>query len=109
MTVILFNIIIKNLIKFLSRYEKEETLTAFNLNISLKIVIATFINTALIPLLIYQSTDWFTNYGLINDVILYVLSINFVKPTLDLISPSYIKRLIERKRELKKGVRSTLN
>ena len=48
--VTIINIILENIIRSLSSYEKHETHTKFSISFGSKLLLATFINTGLIPL-----------------------------------------------------------
>ncbi len=39
-------------VRYLTQYEKLETSTAFNVSVAMKLTIARFINTAIIPVII---------------------------------------------------------
>ena len=52
-------------VRFLSIREKHETVTAYNLSCSIKLTLARFINTAIVPVIINVTTDkWFNEGGL---------------------------------------------
>ncbi len=104
------NSILKTFIQLSSRKEKDATYTNHNISLASKMLFATFVNTALIPIIIYNSIeDWFTSYGLVFDIIIYALVIAFIKPVIDLVHPDYLRLLLLRRYQLRLGSKSKLN
>ena len=50
--IILINIILKSVVRYLTSKERHETYTAYNLSVALKLMIARFVNTAIVPVII---------------------------------------------------------
>ena len=61
------NKILKFIVRFLSKYERAETYSSHNNSVAFKMLFSTFINTIIVPLIIYRDPqdEWFTNYGLL--------------------------------------------
>jgi len=86
--VILFiNTILKHVVVYLTVFERHETRTAYNLSVALKLVIARFVNTAIVPVIVnIYSNRWFVDGGLVSDFFSIMISIAFVDPILDLLN-----------------------
>jgi hypothetical protein len=64
--IILINNILKIVVKYVTSKERHETNTAHNLSLAMKLMLAKFVNTAIVPVLIKINTDqWFTDGGLV--------------------------------------------
>lgn len=104
------NYILTRLIKYVTLYERHETYTKFNLSVALKLVLATFINTGLIPLFVnYQTKNWFTRSGLIDDIFYNTISVCFVGPLFNVINIGRIYKWIIRYIETKKGDKTKMS
>ena len=79
-------------IQELSKLEKHYTHTYFNFTVAIKLTLAMFINTGLIPYFVNIDTeDWFTRSGLVMDVFFNILSVWFLSPLLYAFSFKYLK------------------
>ena len=79
------NIILTKIIRVISKYERHETYTKYNVSVALKLTFSMFINTGIIPLVINLGSDnWFGYGGLVVDIFLIMLTINFVTPLTNL-------------------------
>ena len=56
-TVTLVNMILRNVVRKMSTYEKHDTWTADSVSIAFKLTAARFVNTSIIPLLINSTFD----------------------------------------------------
>lgn len=90
-TVVGINSVLKIVIRKFSSYEKHDTITSTQISIALKLTIARFINTAVIPIIVnYDVNQWFTRGGLVEDVLIILLTIAFLDPIMYLINFSRI-------------------
>lgn len=81
--IILINNILKWVVKYLTEKERHETYTAFNISIAIKLMLARFVNTAIVPVIInIQSDMWFNEGGLVSDLFSIMISISFIDPVL---------------------------
>lgn len=96
--VVIFNNTLIILIRKFSSSEKHETHTKYNLSVAFKMTVATFVNSAIIPLVVNidQNTDWFANGGLVVDIFYNFVSIGFVTPLLYIFDTFFIIRFIKR-------------
>ena len=102
--VIIINFLLKIAIRYLSSYEKHSTYTRYHLSVATKLMLSTFINSALLPLFINIDKDkWFNSSGLATTIFYNVISISFISPLLDFFSISYILKRFKMWREEKKG------
>ena len=78
----IINVFLLNIVRWLSRFEHDETNTAYNLSVALKLTVVRFVNTALVPLAVNRSakTEWFNEGGLITNIFYIFLSISFINP-----------------------------
>lgn len=107
--VVVFNNILVTLIRRFSASEQHETHTKYTLSVALKLTIATFVNSGIIPLVVNRrEQDWFTNSGLALDIYNNVISLSFVTPLLYLVDVMFFLRLINRCLAKRKGAKSTL-
>jgi len=61
------------------------------LSIALKLGLARFVNTALIPCIVNNQYErWFIDGGLVSDTFAIMISVSFLDPILMLIDPEYI-------------------
>jgi hypothetical protein len=81
--IILINNILKWVVRYLTEKERHETYTAFNISVAVKLMLARFVNTAILPVIInIQSDMWFNEGGLVSDLFSIMISISFVDPVL---------------------------
>ena len=107
--VISINVGLSKVVRMLTEKEVHDSLTNFNLSISFKLVAALFVNTGFIPLFVnLGKNNWFTEAGLIVDILYNTISVSFVGPLFYLVNFGYIWKKIKQKRELKKGEKSKL-
>lgn len=77
--------------------ERHETYTDYNLSVALKLTIARFINSSIVPLVANIALeDWFDDGGLVSTIFYVILSLSFLDPLMDFVSPFYMIRLIKR-------------
>jgi hypothetical protein len=90
-------------------FEKYYTITESHEWITMKLSVAMFINTGVIPLFVNLGTDnWFKNGGLVVDVTYNMFIICFLTPIASLIDFTYLWKLIKRWWEKRKGEHSFL-
>lgn len=107
--VVFVNLLLQWLIRLLSSYEKHMTYTKFRLSVATKLMIATFVNTAILPLINnLDRKSWFDNGGLVTTIFYNVISVSFVTPLLNVFSITYILRRFRMWKEFKKGLESKL-
>ncbi len=81
--IILINNLLKWVVRYLTSKERHETYTAYNLSIAVKLMLARFVNTAIVPVIINIKSDmWFNEGGLVSDLFSIMISISFVDPVL---------------------------
>ena len=107
--IIFINTLLKNVVVYLTVFERHETRTAYNLSVAMKLVIARFVNTAIVPVIVnIYSSRWFIDGGLVSDIFSIMISISFVDPIVQLMNiGGNIKRFMAW-RELKKGKESRI-
>lgn len=60
-------------------------------------VLARFINTAIVPTIVNSSVDrWFVNGGLVQSFFTIMISLSFVSPIIQLLDPEYILKKIKK-------------
>ena len=107
--VVIFNNILVTLIRKFSASEKHETHTKYTLSVAFKLVVATFVNSGITPIVVNRKEqDWFSNSGLALDIYNNVLSLCFVTPLFYLLDVMFFLRLIQRCLAKRKGPKSTL-
>ncbi|OMJ68561.1 hypothetical protein SteCoe_33950 [Stentor coeruleus] len=96
--VISINIFLSISIRIYSKEEMHHTWSTYNLSVSKKLVIALFLNTGIIPLVISYNyiTDWFNTGGLANNIFWIQVANAIINPLLYLIYPSYLLKKIIR-------------
>ena len=84
LVVVFFNRFLLIIIRILTAQEKQETQTKHNVSVGIKITVATFVNSAIVPLIVNldMNEHWFCNTGLVVDSFYNVISIGFVTPFL---------------------------
>ena len=104
------NNFLKFFIRTFSKYEMSHTFTEYTLSVAFKMFIATFLNSAVIPIIIFRDpATWFTDFGFVNNIMIYALSLAIVKPCVDIVNPPHIVKRFLRWFETKKGIRSKMN
>lgn len=101
LVIVFINIFLKTIVRKFSLYEKQDTLTAYNMSVAFKLTIARFVNSAVVPVVVNVSVnDWFNDGGLVTVAFYVVLSVSFVDPFLTLVDPfiiiRYVRRIIEK-------------
>lgn len=105
--IVFINGVLRIVIRTFSTYEKHMTYTKFHLSVAFKFTMAFFINSAVLPLLLYMDTkDWFIPGGLVVDASFTLISVGFIGPFTYIFDPFYIIRLCKRRSEKKKGEKS---
>jgi hypothetical protein len=75
------NFSLKETIKSLTEYEYHRTHTAFNLSVGIKLTIARFVNSAIVPVIINKQKDkWFADGGLVFDIFTVMIMIAIIDP-----------------------------
>lgn len=70
-------------VRWMSYKEHNETQTTHNLSISLKLTLARFVNTSIIPIIVnIDIKKWFVSGGLVSDIFYIVILINVLDPLL---------------------------
>lgn len=88
----------------MSSYEKHSTYTKYDLSVATKLMLSTFVNSAILPLIINSDKSlWFKNSGLALTIFYNTLSIAFVSPFLTFFSVSYFIKKIKIRIEENKG------
>ena len=106
---IIVNAVLNWIIRLLSSFEKHMTYTRYHLSVATKLMMATFINIALLPLINnLDKEDWFDNGGLANTIFFNVISVSFVSPILSFFNFGYLLKRFSMWRELRKGIESKL-
>jgi hypothetical protein len=93
----------------LTVFERHETRTAYNLSVALKLVIARFVNTAIVPVIVNISSNrWFIDGGLVSDIFSIMISIAFVDPIVQLMNIGGAIKKVLAWREERKGKQSRI-
>lgn len=97
--IVFINMVLGQLIRKTSAYEKHHTLTTYHSSVAIKLTIAQCLNTALIALIVnFDPHDsWFVPGGLATDMTYILLSNAIVQPISYLLSPMYLVRLCKRR------------
>lgn len=75
------NAVLGRVIRIFSSHEKHATYSDYHLSVAIKLSIAMFLNTGIIPILSNVWTgNWFTSGGLVNDVFYKILAVGFISP-----------------------------
>jgi Calcium-activated chloride channel len=75
------NVILTKIIRVISKYERHETYTKYNVSVAIKLTFSMFTNTGIIPLIInLGNTNWFGYGGLVVDIFLIMVTVNLVTP-----------------------------
>ena len=79
--IIFINFLLKETIKRLTSKEHHRTHTAFNLSVGIKLTIARFVNSAIVPVIINTGEDkWFVDGGLVFDIFTIMIMISIADP-----------------------------
>ena len=79
--IIIINNVLKIVVRYVTSKERHETNTAHNLSLAVKLMLARFVNTAIVPVIInIKSDQWFTDGGLVSDLFSIMVSISVVDP-----------------------------
>ena len=109
MVIVLMNKLLAIFISIFTKLEKHHTTTEYHISTAFKLALAMFINSALIPLFIHNGRDAiFTTGGLLWGVVLNWLSINFLQPIFEYLSPFYLMYLITKAQTFRDGEKSKL-
>lgn len=77
----LINVILKKIVGYLSHKEKHESQHNFGRSATFKVLIFTFVTTALVPLTTHWGTDeWFGSGDLVFDIYMHMLLYNLLVP-----------------------------
>ena len=102
--VVFINFVLGRIIRILSAYEQHETYSKYHVSVAVKLTIATFINTGIVPLLVnFGKENWFDRGGLMVDIFYNTLTVAFIGPFFYLFSPSHLARKIKMCLEERKG------
>ena len=103
------NKILAKIIRVLTAYEHHETHSKYNVSVAVKLVVATFINTAIIPMFVNFGKDkWFIRGGLMDDIFANTFSVAIINPILYLCDYEYIFKRIRMYRQERLGEKSKL-
>ena len=91
----IINMSLRIVVRRFSLYEKHETYSNHNISVAMKLTMARFLNTAIVPILINRAFDrWTAEGGLVSDIFYLILSISFLDPLLYWINiPTMIKKI----------------
>lgn len=103
------NILLDMVIRLLSSFEKHRTYTLFHLSVAIKLMTATFINSAMLPLLTnLAKKNWFLNNGLAMTIFFNVISISFVSTIFYFFNIAYYIKKLRICWEIRKGAESKM-
>lgn len=106
---VIINSVLNWLIRMMSSYEKHSTYTKYHLSVATKLMMATFVNIALLPLFTkLDKEDWFDNGGLATAIFFNVISVSFVSPLLKFFNIMYFIKRFRAWKEHRKGNKSKL-
>ncbi|MEE4247734.1 MAG: hypothetical protein V2I33_20215 [Kangiellaceae bacterium] len=100
--VVSINFILAHVIRILSRLEQYPTNTEFNTSVSIKITVALFINSAIVAIVVYQSS-FYENDGLINEIYNIILVNAAVSPLVPIFHPLHFLNRFRRWYALRQG------
>lgn len=107
--VIAINVALGKIIRLLSAYEKHETYSKYHLSVAIKLTIALFINSGIVPLFVnFGREDWFNSGGLMVDIFYITVSLCFVSPFAYLFNPVHMIKGCRKKNEARKGENSRM-
>ena len=106
----IINMALRIVVRRFSLYEKHETYSNHNISVAMKLTIARFLNTAIVPILINRSFErWEEEGGLVSDIFYLLITISFLDSFLYLISIPNMTKKVKRFFERRKGANSTMN
>ena len=77
--VIVVNMLLAKIIRILSKFEQHETYSKYNISVAVKLTIAMFINTAIIPMFVnFRKENWFDRGGLMLDIFYNTFSVSII-------------------------------
>lgn len=92
--VIIVNVLLKFIIRSLSKGERHETQTKMNVSVAFKLTIARFINSALVLVFVNENpANWYKGGDLVYDATVLIIILAIQAPLLDAI---YIPGLIKK-------------
>jgi cytochrome bd-type quinol oxidase subunit 2 len=104
------NFLLGRIVRILTHAEKHTSYTSYHLSVMVKLVLAMYVNTAIIPLLINsRPSQWFTSSGLSADIFFNTLAVCFFGPIVYIWTPAQVLKSIKKRREQKKGPNSLLS
>ena len=101
--ILLMNIVLQQILFFINRFEKNRSITASNLTLSIKMTLFTFFNSAIAPIIVVYITDGLDNTELLNQSLLLIFLGNvFYTPVVYWIDIFHFAKLFQRSRVEKK-------
>jgi putative effector of murein hydrolase LrgA (UPF0299 family) len=107
MIISVINISLARTVRFFGKLEKFDSYTSYNTSVAIKLVVAMFVNTAIIALIVYWD-DWYGADSLIAEVYNIVLANAIMSPLLYFFSVGYIVRLVRQWYHVRQGEKSKL-
>lgn len=102
--VVIANFVLGRFVRRFSSFQRHKTYSEYHISVAIKLSLAMFINTAIVPLLInYKPEHWFTASGLVQDVTLNLLGVCFISPLTYIFDPRYLLKLCRRYRSKRAG------
>ncbi len=84
------NYLLKWMIKNVTAFENQRTHTEFNLSVAVKLTVARFVNSAIVPVIINIKSDrWFADGGLVFDVFSVMLMISIIDTFSQWLDPEF--------------------
>ena len=103
------NVVLKKMMLKLALLEKDNTITKYNLSVTLKYFVVTAINTVLIPVVTNLDKDtWFLAGGLVVEVFFNLVLLCFITPLFYLVSVPILIKKVKIAIEKRKGVNCKL-
>lgn len=103
------NMLLRQLMRILTMKERAETYTDYNFAVAFKLFLTMFANTAIIPLITNPNKDdWFGTGGLVVNIYLNILIINFLSPIFYYFNWTFFSKKIKIWLEKKKGEKSKM-
>jgi uncharacterized membrane protein YidH (DUF202 family) len=97
LVIVVVNMALRSVVRNFSLMEKQDTLTAYNLSVAFKLILARFLNSAIVPIIVnYNSSRWFVDGGHCSDMFYVMISISYVDPFLYFFDPTYLVRKCKR-------------
>jgi hypothetical protein len=107
--VIGINFLLSFMLRWLSKYEKHQSVAQLNVSITVKLSIFSFLNTAFIPLMVnLGKNNWFSDQGLFVDITYNMAIVCFLTPIWSLVNPLYLYNKMKRWLAIRKGAKSLL-